>query len=71
MTAAVAGVTLHEHVVLHKFEGNDQARPPFASIVIDDGTITSRCDDHDWRRPTGDAPLACGHCGEVWPNGTD
>ena len=70
MAHEAAGMVLHEHVVLHKFEGDDQTRPPLGTIVLDDGAVTSRCDSHDWRRLTGNAPLVCGHCGEVF-DGSD
>ncbi len=70
MTAGVAGMVLHEHVVLHKFEGDDQTQAPFASIVIDNGTITSRCDQHDWQTlpetVAFDSEKVCVICGEEW-----
>lgn len=64
---------LHEHVVLHKFEGENAEQAPFASITIDDGVITARCDNHVWLPDAEHAPdgQICGICEEVWPNGTD
>lgn len=71
MTEAIAGVALHEHVVLHKFEGDDQTGPSLETIVADDGVVQSHC-VHAWEN-LPDAPSAkvCPKCGEEWTNGTN
>ncbi len=73
MKAAVAGMKLHEHVVLHKFEGDDTEQAPLATITVDDGKITSRCDRHVWLPDAGgkgSGALVCGLCEDVF-DGTD
>lgn len=73
MAEAVAGVVLHEHVVLHKFEGDDPTQPPLATIVIDDGVIMSRCDEHAWENlpDTFESEKVCPKCGEEYTHGTN
>lgn len=69
-----AGLALHEHVVLHKFEGDDQTRPALETIVIDDGVLLSLC-EHAWESlpdaPGFESDKVCPRCGEEWTYGTN
>ncbi len=72
MAEVTAGVALHEHVVLHKFEGDDRTRPSLETIVADDGVIQSHC-VHAWENlpdtPGFESNKVCPKCGEEWTNG--